>query len=58
MNKSPEHLKACEARYVMKMTIADREAFMAKVEQKRGKVAADELLERARDEWRKARRVA
>lgn len=53
-----EHLLACEARYVMNMTSEQRDRFLAKVEQKRGKVAADELLERARDEWRKARRVA
>lgn len=58
MNNSPEHLRACEARYVMRMTSADREAFLAKVEAKRGKAAADDLLERARDEWRKAKRAA
>ena len=53
-----EHLRACEARYVMNMTSEQRDRFIAMVEAKRGKVAADELLERARDEWRKARRVA
>ena len=53
-----EHLLACEARYVMNMTSEQRDRFLANVEAKRGKAAADELLQRARDEWRKAKRAA
>lgn len=53
-----EHMLACEARYVMNMTSEQRDRFIAMVEAKRGKVAANELLQRARDEWRKARRAA
>lgn len=53
-----EHMLACEARYVMNMTSEQRDRFLANVEAKRGKAAADELLQRARDEWRKAKRAA
>ena len=47
--------RQCEGRMVMQMADARRVAYLEGVEKKRGKDAADLLLEDARNEWRAAK---
>lgn len=49
---TPEFKLACEARAVCRLsTRAERAAYLARVEQKRGKAAADKLGEAVKVEW-------
>lgn len=53
---SLQHRLECEARMVMNMTDADRDTYLAGVKEKRGAQCREEVLARAREEWRKKRR--
>lgn len=55
---SQDHMRSCEARFVLAMGAEARVAFVAKVTKVRGVDAAEGLKERVNTEWRKRREVA
>lgn len=55
---SPEHMRACEARYVLAMGPEARVSFVARVTRIRGADAAEALKQRVNAEWRKLREAA